>query len=185
VTPPARRPTLATASQTAGPFFEVGFAHLRGDRVMVPNAGESAVVVSGRVFDGNGEPVPDAALEIWQADANGAYDDRGARGFGRVFPKDDGRFTFTTIRPGPSAGVGAAPQAPHLVVTLFMRGLLKHLVTRMYFPEDPRNDADAILGRVPPDRRGTLIARVSSSNAEELVWDIVLQGVGETAFFEL
>ena len=171
-----------TPSQTAGPFLHIGFAHLCRDEVIEPSGGAATVRVTGRVFDGDAAPVPDAALEIWQADAAGGYDRAGAHGFGRVYTDDAGRFSFTTVRPGAASSAGGAIRAPHLVVTLFTRGLLKQLVTRMYFPGETRNEADAVLTLAPRDRRHTLIARQRASN-DDLEWDIVLQGDDETVFF--
>jgi protocatechuate 3,4-dioxygenase, alpha subunit len=185
MTPSNESDMFPTASQTAGPFFDLGFAHLCGDRVMQAAEGDRGVTVQGRVLDGNGEPIRDVALEIWQADPRGAYDPHGRHGFGRVVPNDGGSFTITTVRPGSVPGPGGTVQAPHLVVVLFMRGLLRHLVTRMYFPDDPRNDGDPILSLVPEHRRETLVARASSSDPAELVWDVVLQGAGETVFLEI
>jgi protocatechuate 3,4-dioxygenase alpha subunit len=171
-----------TPSQTAGPFLHIGFAHLCRDEVIAPPDAASAVTVTGRVLDGDGAPVPDAALEIWQADTEGRYDATGARGFGRVYTDDAGRFRFITVRPGALPSVAGVVRAPHLVVTVFMRGLLKQVVTRMYFPDDARNDADAVLALVPPDRRHTLLARADVTTGV-VEWDIVLQGENETVFF--
>ena len=168
---------VATASQTAGPFLHIGFAHLCRDEIVSASDDATVVSITGRMIDGDGAPVPDAALEIWQPDADGTSDQRGARGFGRVYTNDDGRFRFTTVRPGASSG-----SAPHLVVTLFMRGLLQQLVTRMYFPDDAANESDPVLALVPSDRRHTLIARHGASEGV-VEWDIVLQGENETAFF--
>jgi protocatechuate 3,4-dioxygenase alpha subunit len=131
-------------------------------------------------------------VEIWQADAQGRYahpeDTRavpltpGFRGFGRVPTDGDGRFRFFTIKPGTVADPQGGLQAPHLVVSVFLRGLLKRLVTRVYFPDEPRNADDRVLRLVPAERRGTLVARQTAS--DELAWDIILQGVGETVFFD-
>jgi protocatechuate 3,4-dioxygenase alpha subunit len=131
-------------------------------------------------------------VEIWQADANGRYahseDTRavpltpGFRGFGRVPTDGDGRYRCFTIKPGPVADPHGGLQAPHLVVSVFMRGLLKRLVTRMYFPDEPLNADDRALRLVPVQRRGTLVAR--QAPGDELAWDIVLQGADETVFFD-
>jgi protocatechuate 3,4-dioxygenase alpha subunit len=174
----------ATASQTVGPFFHIGLTHLRRDHVLQPVRNEAPVTVRGRVLDGSAAPIRDVAIELWQAGADGTYDRVGARGFGRIYPDDDGNFTFSTIRPGAVPGPAQATQAPHLVVTLFMRGLLKQLMTRMYFPDDHRNATDPILALVPPERRETLIAHPADAASSVLHWDVVLQGDGETVFFE-
>jgi protocatechuate 3,4-dioxygenase alpha subunit len=181
-----------TASQTVGPFLHIGLTWLTIDRVAAPGCPGEHLTVEGRVFDGDGQPVPDALLEIWQADANGRYahpeDTQGRpltpgfRGFGRVPTDAEGRYRFSTIKPGPVANPDGTFQAPHLLVSLFMRGLLKRLVMRMYFPDEPGNASDRVLRLVPAERRGTLVARPLAAN--QLEWNILLQGVGETVFFD-
>jgi protocatechuate 3,4-dioxygenase, alpha subunit len=181
VTPPP------TASQTVGPFFHLGMNYLTRDN-LVPQArtGEK-VTLRGRVLDGDGIGVPDAVVEIWQADPAGEYHSATRfQGFGRVETGANGEFSFTTIKPGPVPAPDGSLQAPHIVVTLFARGLLKQLLTRVYFPDEPGNAGDAILKLVPPGRRATLIAtRSSESGGENLLeWNIVMQGPGETVFFD-
>jgi protocatechuate 3,4-dioxygenase alpha subunit len=169
-------PTV-TASQTVGPFFHIG---LRAVEAAV-RPGASAVTVRGRVTDGAGVAVPDALLEVWApATPRDADDDTG---FCRVFTNDDGSFSLTVVRPD-AAAAGADGQAPHLAVLLFMRGLLRHLITRVYFPDEPSNAADPVLSLVPPQRRDTLVARRASDGSGILEWDVVLQGSHETVFFE-
>jgi protocatechuate 3,4-dioxygenase alpha subunit len=184
---------LTTPSQTIGPYLRIGFTPLAVDTIAPPRVPGEHVTVEGRVLDGDGKPVNDAVLEIWQADAAGKYahatkDGKSStgdfRGFGRIMTDAEGRFRFTTVKPGPVPGPGGAMQAPHLVVTAFMRGLLKHLLTRIYFPRDPRNDIDPILLLVPGERRRTLIAQRSSQGKEVLQWNLVLQGENETVFFD-
>jgi protocatechuate 3,4-dioxygenase alpha subunit len=133
-----------------------------------------------RVFDGDGVPVPDALIEIWQADANGTYGDPAFGGFGRLGSDENGVCTFETVRPGRVAGPNGAPQAPHINLIVFARGLLKHLYTRVYFDDDP---ADGILAMVPGERRATLIAHP----AEPGIWnfEIHLCGDRETVFFDI
>jgi protocatechuate 3,4-dioxygenase alpha subunit len=165
-----------TPSQTAGPFFHIGFEHLCSDEVVAARDGVRRVLVRGRILDGDGAPVPDAAVEVWQAGVD-------MSGFCRVHTDVSGEFSFKTMHPDPTPGPNGTIQAPHLAVMVFMRGLLKPVMTRMYFPGDPRNDADPILfGCVPPERRHTLIAREESPDV--LSWTIVLQGGNETVFFE-
>ena len=181
---------VATPSQTVGPFFRIGMESLYTPN-LAPKAADR-IAISGRVFDGDGAPVNDAILEIWQANAHGKYahpDDAralpmiaGFTGFGRVPTDAQGVFRFSTIKPGPVPGPGGVPQAPHLVVAVFMRGLLIHLLTRVYFPDDRALAADPVLALVPAERRGTLIAR--PGGAGELLWDVVLQGDKETVFFD-
>jgi protocatechuate 3,4-dioxygenase alpha subunit len=144
--------------------------------------------------DGDGKPVPDALLEIWQANSQGKYahpDDTQSKpveanfqGFGRIPTDDDGKFRFTTIKPGPVPGPDGKPQAPHLAISVFARGLLRRLVTRIYFPDETGNSADYVLNLVEPERRGTLIAKKSAS-AGTLEWNVVLQGESETVFFDV
>ncbi|QVQ28615.1 protocatechuate 3,4-dioxygenase subunit alpha [Achromobacter deleyi] len=188
-----------TTSQTVGPYLHIGLSGLNCADLTagLPDLGAPAVVIEGRVTDGNGNPVPDGMIEIWQADASGVYrhpDDpnhRGAdtaqagfTGFGRVPTEPDGSFRFTTIKPGRVAGPGGTLQAPHIVVSLFMRGLLKQLSTRMYFPDETgANEQDWILRQVPAARRETLVAQTAGSGM--LRWNVVLQGTGETVFFDI
>jgi len=184
----------STPSQTVGPYFSIGFSWLGRNDLTGGTAGGKRVTIRGRVLDGEGQPVPDAVLEIWQADADGRYahpEDagelvatKGFFGFGRVSVNDQGEFRFTTIKPGSVSGPAGTPQAPHLEVSLFMRGLLRRLVTRIYFPDESANDTDAILGSVPAPRRHTLIAQPIAGEAETFVWDVHLQGDQETVFFD-
>jgi protocatechuate 3,4-dioxygenase alpha subunit len=182
----------ATAWQTVGPYFRIGMSPLFVSDLADSSVEGPRVTVSGRVLDGAGEPIPDAVLEIWQADAKGRYAhpddeqsdalDSGFAGFGRIPTGDDGSFRFTSIKPGPVRGAGDAFQAPHLLVGLMMRGLLRRLVTRIYFPDEPANENDEILQRVPPERRGTLLLKPVAEGQYQ--WEIHMQGKDETVFFE-
>jgi protocatechuate 3,4-dioxygenase, alpha subunit len=184
----------ATGSQTVGPFFHLGLTYLRRDNLIVPALEGEKVVIRGRVLDGDANPVSDALVEIWQADPRGQYPRSGHEegkpanpefaGFGRVATDKDGTFCFTTVKPGCVPGPGGALQAPHIVVTVFARGLLKQLLTRIYFPGESANAEDAVLMLVPQERRATLIARRVSEVGNELEWNITLQGEGETVFFD-
>ncbi|HET9315343.1 MAG TPA: protocatechuate 3,4-dioxygenase subunit alpha [Vicinamibacteria bacterium] len=181
-----------TPSQTVGPFFSCGLA--ARDTVELAPAGASGerVTVEGRVLDGDGQGVPDALLELWQANTHGRYAhpedtqdrplDAAFRGFGRVPTDGDGRFRFATVKPGPVPGPTGAVQAPHVVVSVFARGLQRRLVTRLYFPGDDHS-TDYVLGLVPPERRPTLVARQGGGQGT-LSWDVVLQGPGETVFLD-
>ena len=183
---------VATASQTVGPFFHIGLEKLCVTDLAKSVAGGEQVSIQGRVLDGDGKPVNDALIEIWQADAQGKYTHSGDgqekppgtgfRGFVRVATGDHGDFRFFTIKPGRVLGPRGALQAPHLVVAVFMRGLLKHLVTRMYFPGEAGNDDDAVLALVPKERRATLVAKPAVDGALE--WNLILQGGDETVFFD-
>jgi len=186
-------PSHSTPSQTVGPFFSIGLNQLNRADLAEGNAGER-VVIQGRVLDGEGHPVPDAVLEIWQADADGRYhhpehtaprnDATPFVGFGRIPTDDQGQFSFTTIKPGPVHGPDGKPQAPHIQISVFMRGLLRQLITRMYFPDEPLNSSDPVLRVVPESRRETLIARPTEPEPNSLEWNVLLQGENETVFFD-
>ena len=152
----------ATTWQTVGPFFKIGLAWLYRDDLAGANVPGERIEITGRVLDADGKTVPDAVLELWQANSQGKYAhpedeqnkplDAGFSGFGRIATDDQGRFRFTTIKPGrvpapessSTAGAASAPlQAPHINVSICTRGLLRRLVTRMYFPDENANAADA------------------------------------------
>jgi protocatechuate 3,4-dioxygenase, alpha subunit len=182
--------TGTTPSQTVGPFFSLGLPWEDGPFV-VPEGAEGAIRIRGRVFDGDGKPVPDALVETWQADPAGRFphpDDprgpaEGFRGFGRCPTGDDGGWEIVTVKPGPVPGVNGALQAPHLAVSLFARGLLDRVVTRIYFGDEPEaNATDPVLALLDRDRRGTLIAAPGDGG---YAIDIHLQGDRETAFFRV
>ena len=179
--------TAATTSQTSGPFWHlIDFPEwadlLRADG---PNAGIQVgerIVLTGRITDGETAPVPDAMVEIWQADPEGRYD--GAfHGFGRCATDPQGMFRFVTLKPGAVPGRGNQTQAPHVVITLFARGLQKQLVTRLYFAGEALNGTDSVLQSIDPARRGTLIAHQATPGEWRL--DIRLQGEGETVFLDV
>ena len=206
-----------TPSQTVGPFFHFGLpwkggADLVGksdlgarpelfspEHYVLRNAAERStpegeiIEIVGSVVDGKGDAVPDAIIEIWQANSYGRYDsasddredvalDRNFRGFGRSSTSEQGEFRFRTVRPGPVPGLGNSRQSPHIAVSVLARGLLKRLATRIYFGDED-NELDPILSLVPIDRRHTLVAEMEQPG----VWrfDIVLQRDGETVFFDL
>jgi protocatechuate 3,4-dioxygenase, alpha subunit len=182
-----------TPSQTVGPFFSIGLPWGDGACV-VPEDTPGAIRIGGRVFDGAGEPVPDALVELWQADpdgsvagapgslrrdqVNGGYLGRDGvhfTGFGRLATDPDGHWAARTLRPG-------APAAPYISVCVHARGLLHHLFTRLYFPENAdANAADPLLASLPPDRRATLVAQAEPQPGCYR-FDIRLQGEGETVF---
>jgi protocatechuate 3,4-dioxygenase, alpha subunit len=171
----------ATASQTVGPYFQLGMEALcRAD--IAGEAPGPRMQIGGRVLDGDGTPVSDALLELWQPAPDGRFGVPGFPGFGRVATGSDGEFQFSTLLPGRVAGADAQLQAPHILVAVFMRGLLRHLVTRIYFPGEPSNSTDPVLGLVPAERRWTLIARGEAGGP--LQWNVVLQGHDETVFFD-
>lgn len=174
----------ATTSQTVGPYLHIGLSWLITEDLAAAGIAGERVSISGRVLDGDGKPVDDALVEIWQADAQGRYGQPGFRGFGRSATDTQGGFRFKTINPGRVPAPDGRLQAPHLAVNVFMRGLLKQLVTRIYFPDDPANAEDAVLALVPAERRGTLIASKLPGKPGALEWNVILQGRDETVFFD-
>ncbi len=140
-----------------------------------------AIEIEGRVLDGAGEPLPDALVEIWQADARGGYGEVFPH-FGRAATDDGGGFHFRTVRPGRVPGPGDTLQSPHIAVGVLGRGLLRRLATRLYFEGDPSLDEDPVLNLVPRARRATLIARLIAPASYG--FDVILQGPGETVFFD-
>ena len=188
----AERPLVATGSQTVGPFFHFALATDARLGAVAPEGAEGERIhLRVRVLDGDGMPVPDALIEIYQADARGRYRDPAFPGFGRLPTGHDGACTFFTVRPGPVASGSASPQASHINVCLLARGLLRQIYTRIYFSGDPAHATDPMLALVPADRRASLMAsRVA--DAEEAVerhpiWEFVIrmQGQDETVFFDL
>ena len=174
----------ATTSQTVGPYLHIGLTWLIVENLAPAGVAGERRTIAGRVLDGDGKPVNDALVEIWQASAGGKYREKGFRGFGRSATDESGAFRFHTIKPGRVAGPGRKLQAPHIAVNIFMRGLLKQLVTRIYFPDDPANAEDAVLALVPAERRSTLIAKKIAGKAGALEWNVILQGRDETVFFD-
>jgi protocatechuate 3,4-dioxygenase, alpha subunit len=180
-----------TPFQTVGPFFHRALPFARGGTVVCEMAGGHAAVIEGTLRDGSGEPAADALVETWQADPEGRYhhpddaagEERAFDGFARVATDAAGRFTIETVKPGRVPGPGRSRQAPHLVMGILARGLLTRLVTRLYFEDEPSNEQDPILALVPKERRATLIARRTSEGLYR--FDVVLQGEGETVFFDV
>ena len=193
------RPLIPSPSQTVGPFFHIALDRPAWSDLTADGATGEKIYIEGRVLDGNRAPVADALLEIWQANAVGRYDhpedtqdkplDPKFRGFGRASTGADGSYRFTTIRPGPVPGRGNTMQAPHINLTVFARGLLNRLVTRIYFADEPSNATDPVLSAIEdPMARRTLLAERKGGGAKHPVayaFDIVLQGDGETAFFDI
>jgi len=187
---------VAYPSQTIGPFFHFALTAnaALGSMAREGARGERLHIVV-RVLDGDGQPVPDAMIELWQADAGGKYhhpDDTQATapdpafcGFGRLATDNCGACRFETVRPGRVPGLSGALQAPHINVNVFARGVLWHLFTRIYFAGDPANEDDAILALVPADRRDTLLARPDANIPGVWNFDIYLSGERETVFFDV
>jgi protocatechuate 3,4-dioxygenase alpha subunit len=200
-----------TPSQTVGPFFAYGLTPVGrcdwkpGDvykwkntvesNLVTPDASGERIRIEGRVLDGDGAPINDAMLEIWQADAQGRYahprDNRALpnaafKGFGRSATDKAGVYAFDTIKPGSVPGPNGKPQAPHIVFCIYSRGMLRQVYTRMYFPDEAANTADPILSLVPAERRDTLIAKKDMRGGQSVyMFDIRMQGEGETVFFDI
>ncbi len=195
-----------TASQTVGPYFayclteaeRYGGRDIASNVLVAEETLGSRIRIEGRVFDGAGKPVPDAMIEIWQANAAGRYAhpedmraqaalDPSFKGFGRAGTDGNGRFFFDTIKPGALPGARGAQQAPHINVIVFARGMLVHAYTRLYFSDEQKaNAADPALGLVHEARRKTLIAERRESDGRIGYWlDIRLQGEDETVFFDV
>jgi protocatechuate 3,4-dioxygenase alpha subunit len=177
-------PLMATPGQTVGPFFGYALPYDGGEH-LVPVAHPDAVRLTGRVLDGHGDPVPDALLELWQADPSGMVvqqagslrrDGYTFTGWGRAGTDNTGRYSFTTVLPGPPDD----RRAPFMAMAVFARGLLNRLFTRVYLPShEDRWAADALLASLTEDRRRTLIAQ---QRGDELQFDVRLQGEAETVF---
>jgi len=200
-----------TPSQTVGPFFAYGLApHSRcdwqpsdaydwkqtvGSNLVTPDATGTRIRIEGRITDGDGIGINDAMIEIWQADAQGRYasprDTRARpntqfKGFGRSATDKNGEFSFDTVKPGSVPGPEGKPQAPHIVVCIYSRGMLRQLYTRLYFSDESSNSSDPILTLVPGDRRDTLIAHKQSPAGHNVYrFDIRVQGGDETVFFDI
>jgi protocatechuate 3,4-dioxygenase, alpha subunit len=200
-----------TPSQTIGPFFAYGLTpkgrcqwdpngeyswkETVGADLVTADASGQKIRIEGRVRDGDGVAINDAMIEIWQADAQGRYahprDDRTRpnskfTGFGRSATDRDGVYSFDTIKPGAVPGPGGKLQAPHIVVCIFSRGMLRQIYTRLYFSDEAANAADPILAMVPADRRGTLIAHKQNDGERPLYrFDVRVQGAEETVFFDI
>ncbi|HTC69379.1 MAG TPA: protocatechuate 3,4-dioxygenase subunit alpha [Acidothermaceae bacterium] len=183
-----------TPSQTVGPFLSIGLTWPDGADAVTPST-PGAFWVRGQLFDGTGAPVPDGLIETWQADPSGHFhhpDDpvgshvdppAGFRGFGRCATDADGRWAICVLKPGQVPASNGALQAPHLDVSVFARGLLDRVVTRIYFGDEiEANAADPVLRSVPEHRRGTLVADMTDDG---YTFDIRLQGERETVFFDL
>ena len=195
VTKPGTIKLIPTPGQTVGPFFALGLDRPEWADLTRDNPQGERIVIEGQVRDGDGAPVPDAVIELWQANAAGRYnspdDDRTDKqidpkfvGFGRASTDPQGRFKITTVKPGPVPGRGNALQAPHINVAFFARGLLKQLFTRIYFADSPENASDPLLAGIEDDSvRNTLIARRGEGGVYR--FDFVLQGKDETAFLDL
>lgn len=186
-----------TPSQTVGPFYSIGLTN-RAMNVLASDAtAGQRIRIEGRVFDGDGKPVPDAMVEIWQANSYGRYhhpDDKQEKpldpsftGWGRSGTDENSLFHFETIKPGPVPGAGDTVQAPHINVIVFARGMLLHAYTRIYFADEAANGTDPVLNSIKNrKRRQSLIAIPGTANGKTVYrFDIRLQGENETVFFDV
>ena len=192
-----------TPSQTVGPYFAYGLTPNKKydwkdtftNNLVTPDVSGERIRIEGRVFDGDGKPINDSMLEIWQADGQGRYaspaDKRAPanasfKGFGRVGTDGNGAFSFETIKPGAVPGNNGKTQAPHIVMAVFARGMLRQSYTRIYFSDEAANADDEVLALVPAERRKTLIARRETRDGHTVyTFDIHMQGDDETVFFEV
>jgi protocatechuate 3,4-dioxygenase alpha subunit len=180
---------------TVGPFFHAVLPWKGGGELAKPETKGERITILGRVLDAEGKPINDAMIELWQANAAGRYnhsEDKGPgeidpsfQGFGRVAADEQGCFTVDTIRPGPVRGLGNSLQAPHIDISIFARGVLKRLVTRLYFAGDPANDADPVLGLIEEERRQTIMATQDPGKPGCWLFTLHLGGPRETVFFDV
>jgi protocatechuate 3,4-dioxygenase alpha subunit len=181
-----------TPWQTVGPFFHYALPYEEGHQV-AGAARPGAFTLHGAVYDGEGNPIPDALVEIWQADETGAFVDRpgifaaptedGFRGFGRSETDAEGHYWFTTVKPAPVPTADDVPQAPHIAMSVFARGMLRRVVTRVYFDDEPdTNAADPLLADVEASRSATLVA---TTDEQGYRFDVRVQGADETVFLDV
>lgn len=186
-----------TPSQTVGPFYSLGLTQKTTNLLVSDTTQGEKICIEGCVFDGDGKPVPDAMVEIWQANAYGRYnhpDDKQEKpldpsflGWGRSGTDKTGVFSFETVKPGSVPGPDESVQAPHVNVTVFARGMLVHAYTRIYFGDESANETDPVLSSIKSkSRRQTLIAVREEKNGKPVYrFDIRLQGENETVFFDM
>lgn len=179
-----------TPSQTVGPFFHYALPYNNGSQVA--GAARAGVFrLWGRVLDGDGTPIPDSLVEIWQSDEQGSFveepgifehpTDNGFRGFGRSATDVEGLYEFFTVKPGTVPTASGLGQAPHIAMSVFARGMLRRVVTRVYFDDEP-NQSDPLLASVEEARRPTLVA---SRVDDGYRFDVHIQGDDETVFLDV
>ena len=185
----------ATPSQTVGPYLHIGLDWLNTTDLASPGVAGERIVIQGRLLDADRAPIPDGVIEIWQANSHGRYahpDDgrvlpleSGFSGFGRTPTGGNGEFRFSTIKPGRVPATNGQLQAPHIMVNVFARGLLRQAVTRVYFPDDD-HASDPVMASVPVNRRMTLISRSVAGQVGVFEWNVLLGGdQNETVFFDV
>jgi len=181
---------------TVGPFFHSVLPWKGGGEMAKPETKGERIRILGRVLDAEGKPITDAMIELWQANAAGKYNhpeddqpgelDASFQGFGRVTADAEGYFTVETIKPGPVRGLGNTMQAPHIEISIFARGVLKRLVTRLYFAGEPANASDPVLALIEDaERRRTIMATPDASDAGRWLFTVHIGGPNETVFFDL
>ena len=191
----ADTPYVQTPSQTVGPFFHYALPYEAGPYLVSEKTEGEHITVEGLVTDGDGLPVTDALIEIWQANAHGRYNhpedeqdnplDEHFGGFGRAPTDEQGMFRFYTVKPGAVPGLHNEMQAPHINICILARGVLKRIATRLYFEDEAEmNRVDPVLNLVPEKRRATLIAKRDPARPAYRL-DICLQGENETVFFDI
>ncbi len=185
-----------TPSQTVGPFYGIGLTRRKMNLLANDAAEGERIRIEGQVFDGDGQPIPDALVEIWQANTYGRYNhpddkqekplDASFTGWGRSGTDENCMYSFETVKPGPVPGPDDSVQAPHVNIVVFARGMLVHAYTRMYFADDPANEGDRVLNSIKNKaRRRTIIANREEKNGQVVYrFDIRLQGDKETVFFD-
>ncbi len=164
---------IPVGSQTVGPYFRIGLDYLVERTPVFTLETAGAIEIRGRVLDRDGAPVPDAMLEFWSVAKVGEEEGVFPAGFRRAATDEDGNFSVVMAR----------GHTPHMLVLVFARGLLRHLVTRVYFGDERANQGDPVLMTISQERRATLIAQPDESRANLYRWDVILQGTGETVFF--
>jgi protocatechuate 3,4-dioxygenase, alpha subunit len=191
----ADTPYVQTPSQTVGPFFHYALPYEAGPYLVSDKVEGEHITIEGLVTDGDGLPVTDALIEIWQANSHGRYNhpedgqdkplDEQFGGFGRAPTDEQGMFRFYTIKPGAVPGLHNEMQAPHINICILARGVLKRIATRLYFADEAEmNRVDPVLNLVPEERRATLIAQRDPARPAYRL-DICLQGENETVFFDI
>jgi protocatechuate 3,4-dioxygenase, alpha subunit len=179
---------VPSGSQTVGPYFRIGLGCLIA-QVPIDELSPDTIEIHGKVLDRDGKAVSDALLEFWGADKFGAYPSAlpnssgNAAGFHRVATDADGNFSLALNKPGATPIGDGRLQAPYMLVLVFARGLLRHLITRVYFEQERLNAIDPVLLKIPAERRHTLTAHSVANNPRVFQWNVVLQGEDETVFF--
>jgi protocatechuate 3,4-dioxygenase alpha subunit len=191
-----------TPSQTVGPYFKYGLTpgndyqwnDAFSNDLVTPDVTGERIRITGQIFDGDGKPINDSMLEIWQADSQGRFADpqdkrsipnSAFKGFGRCGTDANGAFSFRTIKPGVVPGPDGKPQAPHILLAVYARGMTQQAMTRVYFEDEASNATDPILALVPDNRRATLIAKREHGEPISYRFDVHLQGSKETVFFDV